>query len=417
MKKLDAYRLYLILEGAASFLFSMIFVASSIYQVTVAQLSALELVLVGTTLELSVFLFEVPTGVVADIKSRRLSIIIGYVLIGAGFLLEGAVPLFWTILLAQVLWGLGYTFTSGANQAWISDEIGEDRAARAFLRASQVGSLSGLAGLVLGVLIGRRQVNLPILVGGMLLIGLAIFLAIFMPETGFQPTPRGERSTWQHMLDTFKDGVRTVRRRPLLADILWIGFFYGLYSEGFDRLWTKHMLDDFTLPVLAGATPMVWNGLIQAGQALLGTLAIEVVHRRIDTGKFRHLLVTMFVVTAVLAAALFAFAQMGDSFLFMILALWAISVSRQVIGPLYTTWVNQKLDPQVRATVISMSSQVDAIGQISGGPLVGVLGQRFSVRAAITASSLLLLPNLALFLRSGRRHEEDQAVRLLEVES
>src|SRR5512143_2264702 len=134
MKKVDAYRLFLILSASVSLLFGMIFAASSIYQVTVAKLSALELVLVGTTLELSVFLFEVPTGVVADIKSRRLSIIIGYVLIGAGFLLEGAVPLFWTILLAQVLWGLGYTFTSGANQAWISDEIGEERAARAFLR-------------------------------------------------------------------------------------------------------------------------------------------------------------------------------------------------------------------------------------------------------------------------------------------
>jgi DHA3 family tetracycline resistance protein-like MFS transporter len=404
MKKLDPYRLYLILEGAVSFLFSMIFVASAIYQVTVAQLSALELVLVGTVVEMSIFFFEIPTGVVADVKSRRLSIIIGYILIGAGFLLEGLVPIFWSILLAQVLWGLGYTFTSGATQAWITDEISEERAARAFLRASQVGSLAGLAGLALGVIIGRQQVNLPILVGGSLLVGLAIFLAVFMPETGFQPEPRGERSTLQHMVDTFKEGVYAVRRRTLLVDILWIGFFYGLYSEGFDRLWTKHMLDNFTLPVLAGFTPMVWNGLIRAGQAVLGTLAVEVVHRRIDTGKFRHILVTMFGVTVVLAGSLMALAWMNDSFLLMILALWAISISRQIIGPLYTTWVNQKLDSQVRATVISMSSQVDAIGQIGGGPLVGVIGQHFSVRAALAASSLLLLPNLALFLRSSRQH-------------
>lgn len=405
MKKIDAYRLYLILSGSVSLLMGMIFTASSIYQVTVARLSALELVLVGTTLELSVFLFEVPTGVVADIKSRRLSIIIGYILIGAGFLLEGSIPLFGTILLAQVLWGLGFTFTSGATQAWITDEIGEERAARAFLRSGQIGSLGGLGGLALGVLTGFQYVNFPILLGGGLLIALAIFLMIFMPETGFRPTPRGERSTWQHMLDTFKDGLRTVRSRPLLVDILWIGFFYGLYSEGFDRLWTKHMLDNFTLPVIAGFTPIVWNGLIRAGQAVFGALAIEIVHRRIDTGKFRHILGTMFAVTTVLAAALFILAQMGDSFLLMVVVLWVISVSRQVIDPLYTTWVNQKLDSQVRATVISMSSQVDAIGQISGGPFVGLLGQRFSVRAALTASSMLLLPNLALFMRSNRRKD------------
>ena len=69
--------------------------------------------LVGTLLEASVFLFEVPTGVVADVYSRRLSVIIGYALIGLGFALEGIVPRFEAVLLAQVLWGVGYTFTSG----------------------------------------------------------------------------------------------------------------------------------------------------------------------------------------------------------------------------------------------------------------------------------------------------------------
>src|SRR5512136_2735634 len=128
MKRLPAYPVYLMLSCAGAFLLSMIFVATSLYEVTVAKLNPLQLVLVGTTLEASIFLCEVPTGVVADIYSRRLSIIIGYFLIGAGFILEGSFPLFLTILLAQVLWGLGYTFTSGATEAWITDEIGEEAA-------------------------------------------------------------------------------------------------------------------------------------------------------------------------------------------------------------------------------------------------------------------------------------------------
>ena len=118
----------------------MIFTMSALYQVQRAQLSVIQLVLVGTVLELSIFLFEIPTGMVADAVSRRLSVILGVFLIGAGFLLEGALPIFATILLAQVLWGLGYTFTSGATQAWITDEIGEAAAwilpAPTLLRAS-----------------------------------------------------------------------------------------------------------------------------------------------------------------------------------------------------------------------------------------------------------------------------------------
>ena len=89
MKKLDAYRIYLILSGADGMISSIIFTVNMIYQVTVVGLNPLQLVLVGTTLEATAFLFEIPTGVVADVYSRRLSVIIGYVLIGIGFLVEG----------------------------------------------------------------------------------------------------------------------------------------------------------------------------------------------------------------------------------------------------------------------------------------------------------------------------------------
>lgn len=65
------------------------------------------------------FLAELPTGVVADLVSRRLSIIIGLLLIGPACLLQAAVPTFAAVLATQVLWGIGYPFISGALQAWI----------------------------------------------------------------------------------------------------------------------------------------------------------------------------------------------------------------------------------------------------------------------------------------------------------
>ena len=151
LMKTKAYFIFLVLEAAGSFLFSMIFTASSVYQVTVAGLSPLQLVLVGTTLEIAIFVFEIPTGVVADVYSRKLSIIIGWLLVGLGFLVEGSFPWFGPILLAQLIWGIGYTFTSGATQAWITDEIGEASAGKAFIRANQVGVFAALLGTVAGM--------------------------------------------------------------------------------------------------------------------------------------------------------------------------------------------------------------------------------------------------------------------------
>src|SRR5688572_28556914 len=119
------------MSGAQAFLFTITFIAMSVYRVQVMGLNPFQLVFVGTMLEATCFLFEVPTGVVADTYSRRLSVIIGVLMLGTAFALEGLVPLFAVSLLCQVISGIGYTFTSGATEAWVTDEIGEENAGRA----------------------------------------------------------------------------------------------------------------------------------------------------------------------------------------------------------------------------------------------------------------------------------------------
>ena len=383
----------------------MIFTYSSVYQVTMAQLSALQLVLVGTMLEVTVFVFEVPTGVVADVYSRRLSVIIGYLLIGLGFILEGAVPLFATILLAQVLWGFGYTFTSGATEAWITDEIGEEAAGAAFLRGEQAGQIGALIGIGIGMALAAVRVNLPILVGGVLLVGLGAFLALVMPETGFKPLSKQERSTWGNMVYTFRNGLGMVRRRPALKTILLVGLFYGLYSEGLDRLWVKHLIEQVSLPALGELDPLMWFGLIQAVGMVISTASIEFVRRRVDTANSGGVVKALMAITVILVVGVIGFAW-APGFILALVALWSIEVTRSMISPIYTAWVNQRLDSSVRATVISMSGQVDAIGQIAGGPVIGLIGNLFSVRAAITVSGLLLTPVLGLYGRALRREGE-----------
>jgi DHA3 family tetracycline resistance protein-like MFS transporter len=86
--KWDALRMFYVIEGVASFAFGVIFAADMVYQITVVGLTPFQLVLVGTTVEVVVFCFEIPTGIIADLYSRRLSLIIGYFLIGIGFLLR-----------------------------------------------------------------------------------------------------------------------------------------------------------------------------------------------------------------------------------------------------------------------------------------------------------------------------------------
>ncbi len=402
IKKLPAERIIWIKSLVEPLCMSMIFTASAIYQVTTVGLNPLQLVLVGTALETTIFLFEVPTGIVADVYSRRLSMLIGLALIGVAFMVEGLVPFFGAVLVCQFLWGLGYTFTSGAREAWIVDEVGEAKMGEVFLRSSQLVYIGDLLGITGAALLGSIAVNLPIIVGAGFLLLLTLMLVVFMPETNFTPKATGLRNSWQAMTGTLRDSIKLIRVHPALLTIFGIGLFYGLYSEGFDRLSTAHMLKDMAVPALWSLTPIAWFSVFSVIGSGIGFGATALVRRFVKTNDTLRLTQVLFGLSALLTGGLLAFALAGD---FFIAAIFFILIGgvRGLIGPLYGTWMNQRLDSGVRATVISMSGQVDAIGQIVGGPGVGWLGNVVSIPAALAASSFILSPILALYWRATRQ--------------
>ena len=135
MKRLSATTVY---YGLSFGLRMPTWVVMAVYLVRELHLSPLQLVLMGTAMEAAVFLFEIPTGVVADTYSRRLSLVIGYLGTGA-WIAVGLVTAPWLIIALWGFLGFAYMFTSGAEQAWITDEVGVDRVGGVFLRAARFG--------------------------------------------------------------------------------------------------------------------------------------------------------------------------------------------------------------------------------------------------------------------------------------
>ncbi|MFW6096473.1 MAG: MFS transporter [Chloroflexota bacterium] len=409
-RKLSANTIYMTIRGGMAVLFTMMGFISAIYRVQTAGLDPLQLVLVGTALELSVFVFEIPTGVVADVISRRLSVIIGYAFIGLGFIVEGLFPIFGAILLAQVIWGMGYTFTSGAEDAWLADEIGEERLTQTYLRASQMGRVGSLAGILISVGLGSVQLALPMLMSGIGIVALALFLALFMPETGFSPTPREERTRWQNMTDTFRDGARLVRGRRMLLLILGVSLFFGLSSEPLDRLWEAHLLENFAFPQWDGLQqPVHWFGLMSVTTLLVGIGVTEVIRRRVPAERLDVTIAAQLVVNALVATAVVVFA-LSNRFGVAAVAIMGAQVFRGASHPLYMAWVNRQIETRVRATVLSMEGQLNAIGQVAGGPILGALATAISIPAAMLGVSILMLPALALYGVAWRWTRQDMAI-------
>lgn len=390
-----AYSVYLLFKFCFSLLFSMATVLSLVYHLEVVGLNAFELVLVGTVLETSCFLLEIPTGVVADLYSRRRSVLIGIFLYGAGFVLEGSLPWFAAVLVAQVVWGCGDTFISGALEAWIASEEKNQPMDKVFLRGGQIAQAGGAFGVVFGTLLGNLDLRLPIVTAGLLCMVLGLVLLRSMPETNFSPVREKKNSLFADMFRLFKVNLSFIKGAPVLLALLAITFCGGLASEGFDRLSTAHFLNDTWMPSFGLLNSVTWFGIMSLLGSGLGILVSQVLLVYLERkGAANRTGVVLFTSAGyILGLLLFA---LGKNFWFMLAVFLITGLMRSLKEPVLAAWMNEHIEEKMRATVFSTSGQLDALGQIIGGPLVGLVAQQVSVAWGLICTALLLLP--ALFL-------------------
>ena len=389
---------------ALEFLLSIpAFVVIAVYLVREVGLDPLQLILIGTVMEAAVFVFEIPTGVFADTYGRKLSIVVSILLQGVAWSLVGLVPHFIPILIAWALWGFGYTFMSGAYEAWITDEVGSDEVGPVFVRGERLAYAGALGGLGLGVGVAAYDLSLSVVLAGALTIAVGLVALVAMPETGYRRRQPGEeRPKVGELVATAREGARFARRTPIILLLLATTLFAGAASEAFDRLREAHFIRDVGLPQLGSLDPVVWFGLFGVASMVVGLLGTTVLLRHFEQATRGGMARLLFVLTAVLAAGWMVFALAGNLAL-AVGALLVAGLARSLVAPLYMTWLNQQItDSSVRATVISISGQADAIGQTAGGPVLGVIGNVFGIRAALVAAAFVLTPALALYGRAMR---------------
>lgn len=404
IEKHDPIKVYSVIRFASALLFSVIVTVNLVYQATVVGLNPLQLILVGTLLEVVSFLFEVPTGIVADIYSRKLSVMIGLLLIGLGFTIEGLFPFFGAVLIAQVVWGIGFTFVSGAREAWIADEIGEEKAGKAYSKGSQVALVGSLIGIGISMVLANINIQLPIILGGILYSCQSIYVLFFMPEENFHPTPITRRETFGTMKETLATGMKLIKVNPVLLTVVVTGLIFGMFSEGFDRLWTPFMIDSFVFPTIWSLKPVTWFGILAMVANVLAIVAIRFAEKRTDTNNHKSTVTTLLIVNVILVLVVIIFG-LSKNFMMAVIAYWLISMFREVRNPIYDAWMNQNVESKVRATVFSMCSQANAVGQIAGGPLLGLIATVVSLRLSLVLAGAFLIPSLFLYVNTIKKHK------------
>ena len=379
-------------------------VVMGVYLVRELHLSPLQLVLMGTAMETAVFLFEIPTGVVADTYSRRLSLVIGYIGTGAAWIAVGLVSAPWLIIALWGFWGFASTFTSGAEQAWITDEVGVERVGGVFLRGARFGQAGAVVGLLIQVAVGTLSLQAGVILGGAFTLACGIAAALFMPETGFVRRPREQRaSALAELRTTALRGGRYARAQRIIMLLIGVELFLGMSSEAFDRLKEAHFLRDVGLPAVGELNPVIWFGIFWLAGMLLNIAAIGSLIKRVEHGGREAVARFLFGFTFLELGAMFIFALTGSTWV-AIGGLLGVFFARNMQGPLYDTWLSEQItDSSVRATVFSITGQSNAIGQAGGGAALGVVGNVWGIRAALAGGALAIAPALGFYGRAIAR--------------
>ncbi|GAA0098772.1 tetracycline efflux MFS transporter TetA(P) [Clostridium perfringens] len=397
VNKLSAYKTYLLFSAIAAMCFSLVATVMMVYHIEIVHLNPLQLILVGTTLELACFIFEIPTAIVADVYSRKLSIVIGGVLTGVGFILEGSISSFVFVLVAQIVWGLGSTFISGSLEAWIAEEEKNKDLDEIYIKGAQAGQIGAFIGIVLSTVIANFSVRLPIIVSGVLFIILALFLWLYMPENNFKPSAPGDLNTFKKMVYTFKSGLKIVKSKSIIMILLAVTLFYGLSSEGYDRLSNAHFLQDTTLPKLGNLSSVTWFGIFGILGMILSFIVMHFMAKNLKNEDNRKNGKLLLCINILYISSMLIFA-LTRNFSLMLIAYLATNTFRIINEPIFSAWLNGHIDDNSRATVLSINGQMNSLGQILGGPIIGIIATNISVSIGIVCTSLLVAPVLVLYI-------------------
>lgn len=363
--------------------------ATALYLVLVAGLSPSQLVLIGVFQGLTVVVAEVPAGVLADAVSRRLALVVAHVVMGTGMAMTGFVTAFPLLVVSQCLWGLGWAIASGADVAWITDELDRfdliDGVLTAQGRFDLIGAVAGI--IVFGTLGWATTLSVAIVVAGVSMIGLGLAIVARWPESRCQTDLVGR--PWAASAAVLRRGVAVARTDRVIVLVLASTLLVNGGAEGFGRLFERRLL---ALGMPTTPDPIVWFAALALVAAALGATTLLFVEARIaGVGVATR---TYVAGCGIGTVGLVVFALAPSTASAVAGALLVRGIAFPTVRVAGTILVNRRTPSNARATVHSMLSQSENAGEIICGlALAGI--------ASATSSTVTLMASAALVAAAG----------------
>ena len=354
-------------------------------------------------------LFEVPTGVVADTVGRRASYLTGAVTLSiatALYLLAWQLDApFWAWAVTSVLLGLGFTFFSGATDAWLIDALadtGYDGTIESVLAKGEiVEGAAMLTGSIAGGLIAQvSNLGVPYVVRAAFLLVTFLVAYRFMRDWGFTPA-RGKRPLEEvkHVLAlSIQHGLRN---RPVRWVMLAAPFTMGVGIYGF------YAMQPYLLELYGNPEAYVVAGLsaaLVAGSQIIGGLIVPL------AGRLFERRTSILLVSVVVSAAALAVIGLVQDFWLAVAALTVWALVSSASTPVRSAYLNKLIPSGQRATVLSFDNLMASAGGVGLQPALGRVADGSGYASSYLVCSALQL--LALPFTWLSRREEPPADRI-----
>jgi MFS family permease len=409
MKRSQAIvRSYLVLTGLFTLAASLMWAVNALFLLD-AGLDIFEVFVVNAAFTVGLVLFEIPTGVVADSTGRRRSFLLSVVILiigTVGYLsiagLGGGLVGF---VLVSLILGIGYSFYSGAAEAWLVDAlhaVGHDgQLDRIFARSEIVTSGAIVLGSVGGGLLGTLDLSWPLVLRAVLLAGVFGVGLLVMHDLGFVPRAHRLSAMPTQMRDVLQASIDFARNSRSARLLMRVALIQGMFS-----IWGFYAAQPYLLELLR--RDAVWvAGIITALMALAtnaGNLAVEFFAR--FCARRTTVLITAATVLAIAAAA----AGLANSFWTVLAMLLLLNAAQGVGGPIQRAYLHTIAPSAERATVASAVSLVGGAGGIGGQLGLGWIARTHSLAGGYVTAGLTLLIAVPPLLLLRRIHEPGDTV-------
>ena len=391
---------------------SLIWAINTIFLIREGGLSIFQVMVVNAVFTVGQMAFEVPTGVIADTIGRKASMLLCMVTLLVSTLLYVLTPKWgwgiWGFIGASVIIGLGFTFQTGAVDAWVVDALdatGWTRPKEKVFAWGQMASGGGmLVGSLLGGVFGQIGLSWPYVIRAALLGVAAVAVLVLVRDVGFTPRPLRWSTFGAESRRIMQAGVAFGWRSRVLRPLLWTSTVTGLFMLYGFYVWQPYVLD------LLGRNYVWLLGVVQAVFSLTGILGNLLVGRTMREGVRRREAARV-LEGAAGVQALLVFAIAGVGLIFtrpgllpagLAIGLWLVfGFIFGLSTPIRMAYINEHIPSAERATVLSLDSFFGDAGGAVGQPALGWVSGRTSIPIGWLIGGVFMAAAPLLYARSA----------------